>query len=449
MKWILAFFLICSIKANTEFSMGTSEFLSKEDDSFKFVKKQLLHIAFKDIVTKELKKFSLDSDLFWKRYDEKFEEYFSEEKKKIKENLKIVEGEKISKEVQEKYEKKIRFKKLTWRVQFYGLSRFISSYSIKKMGSISGKPLIKRLVISGKVNQKKLQKHYIATIIKEDVEKFSNLYVSVDIKKRSMSWEDVGVFTGVDFVSEIEKFWKLWMDQNYSDYFSEIVMTNKVMATQIESSLSVLSDESNSNDIFFSISNLQNSLLCKIKIEIEKVNKKRQSKKKFLKFKGNIIFLNLRTSRPIYSIYIPTKELQFNIKENSQDLVSEVATKVYQEVILSLEKMEKSIFFATKKRKYKELVVEDIGNISHLIKFNESLIIKGVVLQLHSEIFSYDGSKGVLKMHYRGEEEKLQSFFDKKINKQLFFSDIAFEFSGEPLSNKGRFKKYSINKVEN
>ena len=110
---------------------GEGRFYAKDDDSLSFIKSQLLHSAFSDVISKELKFLGLDSAQFWKSYDEKFESYFTPIKEQMQKKYGI--NDKPTLDAKKKFNQRHRLKRLGLKSKYGRLDRAVTSYSIKKM----------------------------------------------------------------------------------------------------------------------------------------------------------------------------------------------------------------------------------------------------------------------------------------------------------------------------
>ena len=132
---------------------GEGRFYSNDGDSIAFVKKQLLYQAYRDIFSKELQAMNLDHELFWKKYDGKFEEYFNPIHEGLKTKYKISKNYKGN---NPSFEVALRRKRLVLKSKFGRLNRAIRSYSEKKMSRSTQMPNSRYINVTAKVSRKVL-----------------------------------------------------------------------------------------------------------------------------------------------------------------------------------------------------------------------------------------------------------------------------------------------------
>ena len=89
-KYLVVFCLLLSLNIQAEeYVLGEGRFNATDDDSLGFVKKQVIHQGFLDVISKELETMGLNKDLFWQKYDEKSKNSFASVELSLKEKYKI------------------------------------------------------------------------------------------------------------------------------------------------------------------------------------------------------------------------------------------------------------------------------------------------------------------------------------------------------------------------
>ena len=63
------------IRANKKI-VAKGKFYAKEEDTVSFIKSQLLYNSLVSVFDQEFKRMGLNGDLFWTKFEEKFDKYF-------------------------------------------------------------------------------------------------------------------------------------------------------------------------------------------------------------------------------------------------------------------------------------------------------------------------------------------------------------------------------------
>ena len=111
---------------------GEGQFLSRPSDDSQFVKRQLYASATEDIYTKVLGEMGLDHELFWKKYNARFDEAFRATVDELKQKHSLQDEKNLEKHPKYAvYESELRDARLN-QAKFGGLARSILSYSEKR-----------------------------------------------------------------------------------------------------------------------------------------------------------------------------------------------------------------------------------------------------------------------------------------------------------------------------
>ena len=157
-KILLVFFILFATclygqSNRSQYINGEGHFTSEEGDSLNFIRNQLLSSAFKDILSKELKNLGLDADLFWLRYDQKFNQSFEPTKEKLEKQY----GAQKRKE----FKKALRIKRRVAQRNYANIHRAIGQYSVKKTSRSPRFPKSHTISVQAKVNRSVLHRIYL------------------------------------------------------------------------------------------------------------------------------------------------------------------------------------------------------------------------------------------------------------------------------------------------
>lgn len=133
-------------------------------------KSQLIDLAFKDIINKEIKNINGDASEFWKLYQVSFSETQT--------------------------------------------PPFIPSYIIKSFSRSPNEPDLMFLSLEAKVDHALFQNVYQQTLAKPTDKKGKSYYLKTDYELVNCIWSDLGVSTKEDFTKVVEEHWLKWLRES-------------------------------------------------------------------------------------------------------------------------------------------------------------------------------------------------------------------------------------------
>ena len=89
LRYLVALFMVSQISLAADAVTGKGTFVATNDDSLSFVNEQLKHEGFSDIIGKVLDEMGLNSQLFWQKYNEDFQQAFDRVDSVLKQNYKV------------------------------------------------------------------------------------------------------------------------------------------------------------------------------------------------------------------------------------------------------------------------------------------------------------------------------------------------------------------------
>ena len=390
---------------------GRGHFFSKNSDSLKFIKDQLLSSAFKDIFTKELKNMGLDANHFWQQYDIKFEEHFTPVKESLVIKYKMDDLD-VSLKNKERYRDSIRARRLRSKSKFGKLSRAIQSYSIKKFSRSTKMSNSRYVSLSAKVNRKMLRNIFFKFTQEGKARHFKTLYISADFSLEAMTWLDAGVAVESDFTNVIKEHWKKWFLENLNSYVDNIVLADVVAKEKIRAFSKLSENRSSYNsgeDNSYGTSNsdeFNDSLWLKVKTKITKLDDDLIMKTREFSVTGDFILIDLKTNKLIKYFDFLNEKKKINI-ENLHTLSSNLASMVYRIPIPEYQDIAKSITALPSTLSRVSLEVANVRNMLDLVKINEILASKGIAFRFESQINSYSGQVASLQLSFQGTNENI------------------------------------------
>lgn len=391
---------------------GEGRFYAKDEDSLSFIKSQLLHSAFSDVISKELKYLGLDSSQFWKSYDEKFEGYFEP----IKEQLQKKYGmnEKPTVEKRKKFNKSHRLKRLSLKSKYGRLDRAVTSYSIKKMTRSAQIPNSRYINVNAKVDRKLLKKIYFQMISDSVDREIKTVYVSASFDLNDLSWSDVGVELESDFTNVIKNHWKKWLSENLKTRFGEVSLTEPSEEKELgeflkapkEATADLLTEVPLGDAEPQPINEYKDGLWLKMNVELSKVKEDFLMKERAYRLTGDFILVDLNTGEIVHSFDLPISENKYSFEVGSP-LSTNVATWVYRTVSSDFGSFDAKIAAIPSQTKSVELTVLGAKTYLDFEKVGEALAIKGASQRFSTRILSFEGDKGKIKLNYSGDKENL------------------------------------------
>lgn len=409
----LIFCLILTTSAfASDYITGEGRFYAQDGDSIQFVKKQLLYNAFRDVLNKELKAEGLDGKSFWENFDQAFEESFEETKEEIKNKYKIVEGEKISPRVKEKYTKELRAKRAALKIKFASIRRAISSYAVKTITRSPKYPKSRYLSLQAKVDRNILNKMYFRFIKNGEGKKYSSLIISPKLILTNLTWEELGVEVKNDLTEVIYGHWKKWYEENLGDFFGEVKIIEGDFVAEItppapkeeeeESTDETLEAEFKEEEVTLGV-----PLVLTVNINLSKDEERLLLKKRKISIASDGILTNQGTRQIIGHFNIP-KQTHIFSTEKAQELGSNMASWIYRMPLMEFGKLKKSLTSNMTPSKIAQLKVEGITTISDLFALNKILQEKGVANQVVSKTKTYNGPEARILIYYQGSFDQLE-----------------------------------------
>jgi hypothetical protein len=407
--FIITIVLLCSISVQANsYIDGRGHFFSKNNDSLKFIKDQLLTSAFRDILTKELKNMGLDAAHFWQQFDAKFEDFFLPIKESLGIKYKIAEAKTPEKD-KGRYRDTLRSRRLRSKSKFGNLKRVIQSYSIKKFSRSTKMSNSRYVSLSAKVNRKRLRNIFFKFTQEGKARHFKNLYITADFQLEAMTWLDAGVSVESDFTNVIKEHWKKWFLQNMNSHVDNIIITDILTKEKISAFRRMNDDKSSAGELNSDISNFDEfgySLWLKIKTKIKKVDDDNIMNTREFVVSGDFLLIDLRSNKLVNYFDFINEKKKMNI-ENAHDLSSNLASMVYRIPIANYQEIPKSLSSLPEKINSVGLEFNNVRNIQDLFKIKKLLASKGIAYRFESQINSYSGRIGNLDLSYQGTGESI------------------------------------------
>ena len=421
---------------------GEGRFYAHEKDSLGFVKKQLLMAAFRNVIDKELKAMNLDSELFWKKLDVKFEEYFSKHHEALKKKYGITEDEDVKKKTLNAFKKALRKKRLHLKSQYGRLSKAVSSYSIKKRSGPSKRSKSRYLSVQAKVNRKVLNRIYFRFTRDDAEERLNNVYFSVHLQLENGEWQDLGVEESIEFTKIVEDHWKTWLKKNLKNHVDNVSLANEAEIEKMQGRLQiaassigvdVLQDDS-SSELASIDEDLQDSLWLKINVQIKKKLDEPLLGKRTFVLDGDFILIDLKFGSSVYH-YDFISVTHKNDTRDTDALKSTLAGQVYRMPLNRFSNVGTALARLSQKKDQIKLQLENIKTVRDLFSFKDILTKRGLSLRFAPEIISYKRNSGVIGLSYGGKKLDVINFLRSMKNQKVGNNSvIGFKNKDNPFS---------------
>jgi len=449
LQFVVAILLVFTFQASAKFLEGEGKFLSQDQDSVTFIKKQLLSNAFKKVIDGQLKEMGLDSTTFWTNYNSKFEEHFAVIRQSVLEKYEIEEdGKKVIPEnKKERFEKSVRYKRLIAKSKFGRLERAIKSYSIKKISKSVRMPNSHYINVSAQVNRKRLTDIYYKFIGVSRYRSFRKLFVDVKYNLVNTNWIELGVETEGDFVNVVNEHWVQKLAANTGNLFSEGVVnvddaTRALIKERMKQPVELLKN-SDAALIDGDSSGISNSLYMSVEVDIEKERSNQELKKLELRFSGGFTLRDLKDKSIVTYLDFITEKSTFKIID-SHTLSSNIATLVYRLPMSKISKMRKIVEENVKNKNSFEIVIKGTKNINEAFSFSKKLKEKGLLYYFNPKVKALVGEEVKIVVEYSGVKERAMGILTKMISELVSENrvvkrngELPFVFNIEDVKNSG------------
>ena len=413
---ITGLLLICSFCAFASTKVyGEGRFYANDEDSLEFLKKQLLFSAFQDVLTKEFKAMGLDDQIFWQKFDEKFEAYFNPMMEELKKKYGVVEEgegdaanqEQVDSKKLEAYKKALRYKKLAQKSAFGKLSRLITSYSILKMSRSTQYPNSRYIKIQAKIDRKMVHRLYTKFTQEQEARRFETLYLTVDFQLNGMSWSDVGVDIGSNFTTVVVEYWKRWINEKMKSYVDSVVVTEDDLAKKLNDYTKLHQATPGGANLMTQTEGedwSKDALWLKVNVLMGKEGEDVLLQSKNFSFDGEFLLVDLKLNNVLSHFDFP-REIKTYPCDDAHMLSSNVASFVYRMPLDEFEKMKRKLSNVGSNIYRTVLEIQNVASVQDLFALDELLQMKGITLQITSQIQSYSGKSAQMMVSYsRGQE---------------------------------------------
>jgi hypothetical protein len=421
-KFLSMILLLTSLSAVSaeKYVYGEGRFWAEDGDSLVFVKNQLLYTAFINVISKELETMGLDPEIFWQKYNDKFEVTFKGTQEKLIAKYKI---EKKPTEAQKnKYKKSLRSLKLKKKRKFMSLGSIIRSFAIKKMSRSAVNHQSRFLSLEAKVNRISLNKLFYKMMREKQNSNYTNLYVIFEYELRDTNWSDIGVDGESIFTEEVNSHWVKWFDANKPDNIEKVIFLNKDAQSEVKEHLRL----GEADIVLHGNTILKSSLLLTNKIVLRKENIESNFKEFKFHYSGGQVLIDLATNRAVLENDISHRyKSYFDVAEDK--LSSAIANYVYRLPLDNFSQVRRKIQKMLVPKMSKKIFLSGFRSIGQVMKFKKYLQDFGAKLRIRTRLSSFGREKSEVVVFYQGDDTILMNFL-VELKKKSKTSEVEFDF---------------------
>lgn len=422
-----------------DFTKGRGKFKASDDDSYEFIKKQLVHEGFKDIISKELSSIGLNKDLFWQKYNSALQSSFDQLETELRAKYKL--DEKPSRQQVQAYTKELRRKKLIRERSFGGINNIIPRWVVKKISRSQKWPRNRYISLEGDVDRGKLNQFYYSFVKGKQSISDGTLYLKVNFDLRGFSYSDIEIENEKEFDGVIAKKWVDWFLINKPLNISNIVLVQGEIAQKLKTYQNLPPTEMLSNVP----PEFVNSLLLDLNLQLELEDSNPEFSTYKYQYRGEGFLKNLQTDLVIetYSMRPETKEYRL---AKTSSLANILANHLYQLGRDNFPKVAKGIKNITPIKSIQRISLRDFRSVNHIQEVLDLVSDEGVKYSLKTEIESISQGKAEVILFYDGKLEQIKQLLTQvKIQaakKGLGFEvvdtvdELGIKFKGDTESTK-------------
>lgn len=380
-KIVIALVLLSVNIFASDFVKGKGKFISKEGDKLSFVKEQLLHQAFLNVVSQSMTNLGLDTDLFWKNYNNtlntRLDTYLEEITKKYEEE------EKTTDDIKDE----VRYRKLNFIKRFDQINSLIQSYSVRSMTRSSNNPNYRYILIDAKVNKSNLSRLYYKYTSNQSSSVIDSLILNIDFNNKLFNYSDIGVDKDSDFISVIEDNWKTWFAENKPVNIKKLEAIDEAEAEELEKIAG--------NSEKFP-SEYENSLYLKIVVTMKKIASSSELGTFSFYFQINGFLLDIKSNKVLKSFNVEEVDKSYS-NINMDKFSSVLANYLYRMPMGEFSAISRRLKSLRTNQNQFFINFINYKNISQINSLKEKIEQRGIKFSLSSKVLKM--SPGFLSMN--------------------------------------------------
>lgn len=444
---------LCSGVRAADYINGEGRFYAADDDSLAFVKSQLTANAFQDVISKELSQMGLDANLFWNKWNSRFEAYIQGTVDALKKKY-GVEGEGASAAKKNEYQKTLRQKRLELHARYGDLSRAITSYSIKRMTRSTQVPNSRYMSLQAKVDRRVLNQIYFDFVRDGESRHFPTIYLTGKFNLEGGTWSDVGVGVEKDFTDVVMAHWKKWLGEHLSERVGSVVITDEDIESELKENLKrplmtsvqlahvesekseQAKEEAASVSALPITSGVGNSLWLQLNFTLKKIDEDEVLGNRTFQVFGSGLLIDMKFHRPLMASDFGATSQVYSTEDLSA-MSSALASYIYRLPVVELKSVPRELGRMSSGERVAEVTLEGAPHIGLAQSFMANLVDKGLAQQLSASLKESTPFETGFYVNFNGESDKLAALL-RSFNNTDIGSDFMVTLPDE--SNPFHFK---------
>ncbi len=400
-----------------DFIKGSGQFISEDGDSHDFIKKQLIHEGIKSIVSIELENLKLNKELFWQKYNESLAKKNAEIEQNLKELLKITEES--DRKLIDKFQKKLRYKKLILRKTFASMDDMLPKYAVRKMSRSQKNPRYRYVKLEGVVDKNLLTKTYYRLIRGVQTSDYGSLFLNINFQLNGVTYSELGIDNENDFEGEVSKNWLDWFSQNKPANIANTEILSEDKLEKLQSYLNLPSEKMllNIPEVFV------NSLLLELEVNIRKTKFNKKLNEYQFEYEGFGFLKDLQTNLVVNTYRFVKTEKSYKLSPDI-NIANLVANHVYHMAKGSFPGIIRNIKDMTPISEIKRVTLTDFKNINEINTLLKMMESRGVKFSLRTKLESISQHRADVIIYFDGEFTEVKSFFSSL---QSAKNDLSFD----------------------
>ena len=418
LKFLVMGLVFVQVAFASNFIHGEGSFYAIEEDSLGFVKEQLKHRGFVDVITKELKAMGLNDQLFWQKFDGEFDQSFARVDSALRQKYQM--DAKPSKDQWEAYQKISRQKRLQMKKDFGRLNRVIQSYSIKKISRSAQNPKNRYIKLDAKVDRNLLGKIYYQFVRGKRSTDYGTLYIHVDYNLKNLTFAELGVMNDKDFTDVVNNHWLKWFSENKPKNIAnvEILDSDKLKRLQDYFKLPYEKMMTDIPELFV------NSLYLRIEINLEKIKRDEKFNQYVFGYDGGMFLQDLQNAQVLSSFEFEKQTKSYPLVQDN-NISSLVANYVYRMPFGHFSRLNDVIKGIPPMTGIQRVALFDYSNINDVYKLMSLMETQGIKYSLKPRLESIGNGKAELVLFYDGQLPELKTMIK---GLQSAKSSLSFDF---------------------
>jgi hypothetical protein len=415
---IILLFTISTISVASDAVQGEGRFYADQDDSLTFIKSQVIHQGFMDVISKEITSMGLNKDLFWQKYNEQFSTSFEPVVELLKVKYKIGTQE-VTKKDKDDYKKTLRLKKLKTKKKFGALNRVIQSYGIKRYSRSQQNPNARYVRLDAKINRVLLSKIYYNYVRGKKTSDYGSLFLNIKYNLKNCNYSDLGVEKEKDFTEVVNNHWLKWFSENKPGNIANIEILKEDKLNRLNDYFKLPYEKMISEipELFV------NSLYFDIEITIEKVGKNEKYNDYKFNFNGGGYLLDLQSNNILASMEFPLETKQYRHLKYEK-LSTVLANHVYRMPFNEFSELKKKIKNIAPMNSIHRVSLYDFTNMNDIENFIELIKARGVKNSLNARLDSIGTNRAEIVIFMDGELSEFKTLVKSLESAK---KDLSFE----------------------